>query len=97
MPGPYFDGGPVVDVPADTLPYLVLRLPQPVRDELARGPSPDDNDWFGCRVCEALDELVTAHDRTAEMLFDYHNAEGDEGEACYRRCCDIYRAAGWTE
>lgn len=93
----YPDGGPYLVPPRERLPYLVLRLPREAREALALGPETEDQRPFACRVCSALDALLNARDRTAEMIFDYHEADGTEGEAAYQRCCDIYRAAGWAQ
>jgi hypothetical protein len=92
---PWVEGGPRIVVERERLDFLVLKLPPEVREQLALGPESDDAEPYACRVCSALDQLVTAHNRTAELLFDYHDEDGTEGEAAYRRCCDIYRAAGW--
>lgn len=94
----------------DNLATLVALLPATARDELAKGPMGDGEEINGhtCRVCAALDvgdgELdPVSGDPTvsmepgsiAEMLWDYHAEEGQEGDAVYERCCAIYRAAGW--
>lgn len=91
----YVSINPHHEVPRERLPYLVLKLPSDVRDLLALGPEPEDTKPFGCRVCTALDPLMGEGNRTAELIFDYHDTEGTEGDAAYRRCCDIYEAAGW--
>lgn len=92
---PWVEGGPYVVPPKERLPFLVLKLPREEREMLARGPAPEDQKPYGCRVCAVLDRLLKCHNRAAEMIFDYHEADGTEGDAAYRRCCDIYQAAGW--
>lgn len=90
------DGALIVE---SALPGLIEQLPDDVRAALARGPMlPGEGD--DCRVCEALDMLWLrplapwAEARCA--IHDFHQAEGKHGEAAYRRCVAIYRAAGWT-
>ena len=92
---------PIVDE-AD-LPALVAQLPEGRRAMLALGPITADP--LDCRVCEALGEpwkLALAAgapdwiEGAAMRLFDFHQADGKRGPAAYRRCCAIYRAAGWT-
>lgn len=73
-------------------------------DTLARGPMLPGEMQADCRVCEALGEpwkLVQAAGaprwaKVALLLFDFHQAEGNQGAAAYQRCVTLYRAAGWT-
>lgn len=89
-------------VPIDTaeLPALIEELPDDVRALLARGPMLPGEAQEDCRVCEALDmpwmPPARPWSHAACLLHDFHTAEGQRGEACYRRCVAIYRAAGWT-
>lgn len=78
-----------------TMTELVSHLPRSRREMLALGPILDgDESETGCRVCDALLE-IDLHNRAAALLLDHHEEEGRVGAGCYRRCCDIYRAAGW--
>lgn len=83
----------------EELPALIEELPESVREQLAKGPMLPGEDADDCRVCLALD-TPWLHDEPWSMagcrLHDFHTAEGQQGEACYRRCVAIYRAAGWT-
>jgi hypothetical protein len=87
------------------LAELIAQLPLGRRRLLARGPMLPGEMQAECRVCEALGEPWTLRcvagaprwiEDAALPLFDYHAAEGNKGEAAYRRCVAIYRAAGWT-
>lgn len=82
------------------LPALIAQLPAEVREVLAKGPMrPGEND-DDCRVCAALDSPWLPPARpwahAGCLVHDFHTADGSYGEAAYRRCVAVYRAAGWT-
>lgn len=87
----------------------VQNLPVEIREKLAKGPHP--RRWT-CAVCQAFDvpaTVVEADQSDARWLvFGYHEMPkcdmrhrddqhyGDLANEVYRRCIEIYRAAGWT-
>lgn len=80
---------------------FVSFLPQKIRDDLAAGPWPEPL----CGVCKTLDRPQLVGSGPAGALLDYHDTpfrrdwntkHRREGREVYERCCEIYRAAGWT-
>lgn len=93
--------GIVEELPEEEIKRLLSFFPQKVRDDLAAGPWPEPL----CGVCHVLDQKQFVSSGPAGTLLDYHDTpfrrnwdtkHRCEGREVYARCCEIYRAAGWT-
>lgn len=78
---------------------ILSRLPGKVRELLALGPIGDDEGDRGCRLCDTMAECIDTNDERqvmlANVLLDFHAVDNSQGPECFRRCCQIYKAAGW--
>lgn len=93
-----------------SLEGAIADLPADVRDRLARGPHPWRWTCGVCEAFGAAWYLHAPSDVTDPMyvVFAYHELPkigmrhrsdehyGELANDVYRRCIDIYRAAGWT-
>lgn len=79
----------------------LLQLPQKTIDLLSLGPISDYEGVRGCRLCDTMAKTIdpdnTRQIQLANVLLDYHDVDGSTGPECYRRCCEIYLAAGWGQ
>lgn len=82
------------------LESILAELPQKTVDLLALGPIDDADGIRGCRLCDTMSATIDRNNSRqvmlANVLLDYHDIDGSEGSECYRRCCQIYLAAGWN-
>lgn len=101
--------GPFTDVTVQDLQEAMKLIPAEIVEALSRGPHYDRYACNVCRAFGAEWYKTATWDRSDPMcvIFCYHEVpkirmriaedqwSGEAAEDVFRRCLDIYRAAGW--